>query len=71
MSINFLVLGGYGYFVWPAFIFAFLNFYILYAKTLNKLKKQEQLYINEFNQAHPINIKTVNLKKNLSKSLIF
>jgi len=43
-------LNGYGQFVWPAFIFTFLNCYLLYVQTIKELKKQEKLLLNELKQ---------------------
>ena len=44
MISNFFVLGGYGFFVWPAFVFTFSCFFLLYINTSKELKKQENLY---------------------------
>ena len=50
MNIEFLVLGGYGLFVWPAFIFTFASFFLLYLRTRKELKKQEKMFFIEFKQ---------------------
>ena len=39
MSFEFLILNGYGVFVWPAFIFTFICFFALYLKTSKELLK--------------------------------
>jgi len=44
MDLNIFILGGYGQYVWPAFVFAFLCCFSLYFKTKKELKKQEKLY---------------------------
>ena len=50
MELKLLILGGYGQFVWPAFIFTFVSFFLLYIKTKNELKKLEKVYMNELEQ---------------------
>ena len=50
MNIELLVLGGYGQFVWPAFIFTFVSCFLLYLKTKKELKKQEKMFLIEFKQ---------------------
>jgi len=71
MNINFLILGEYSFFVWPAFIFAFLSFFILYLKISKKFKKQEKLYLEEFGQEQYIQIKTNHPKEIFSKKAFF
>ena len=48
MDLNFLVLDGYGQFVWPAFIFTVVSCFVLYAKTKKEFKKQEKIYLQEY-----------------------
>ena len=50
MNIELLVLGGYGQFVWPSFIFTFVSCFLLYLKTKKELKKQEKMFLIEFKQ---------------------
>ena len=45
MNLELLVLGGYGQFVWPAFIFTFVSCFLLYLKTKKELKKQEEKFL--------------------------
>tara|TARA_B100001123_G_C15309204_1_gene1023748 strand:+ start:287 stop:514 length:228 start_codon:yes stop_codon:yes gene_type:complete len=75
MIQDLFLLNGYGQFVWPAFIFAFLSCYLLYAKTLNEFKKQQILFLREFKQAKNSEIvirsKEKTVKKNLSQDLVF
>jgi len=47
MDLSIFILGKYSYFVWPAFIFAFLSCFYLYVKTKKKLKKYDKLYLAE------------------------
>ena len=49
MDIDLLFLGGYGHFVWPAFIFTFASCFLLYLKTSKELKLQEKKLLSEFN----------------------
>ena len=56
MLSEFLTLGGYGQFVWPAFIFTFASFTALYMKTKMELDKQEKIYSAEFKEAKTIKI---------------
>ena len=51
-------LGGYGQFVWPAFIFTFVSCSYLYFKTRAELKKQEKIFLNEFSQLRAEKVKT-------------
>ena len=63
MIMDLIYLGGYGQFVWPAFIFTFLSCFFLYLKTKWELQKQEKIYINEFKKLRTLEIKTVEAKK--------
>ena len=42
------ILGGYGVFVWPSFIFTLATCFIFYLKTKKELKKQEKIFLSEF-----------------------
>ena len=55
MNFDTFILGGYGQFVWPAFIITFSFFYILYLKTQKEFKRQEKIYSKEFNQIKNLN----------------
>ena len=70
MNIEFLVLGGYGSFVWPAFIFAFVSCFLLYIKTKKEFKKQEKMFLIEFKQI-PVRKIEVAEQKKLSKEVLF
>ena len=63
-------LGGYGQFVWPAFIFTFISCFILYLRTKKEFQKQEKMYISEFKQLQTTKIKITKRKEVLSGSLI-
>ena len=69
MNIEFLVLGGYGQFVWPAFIFTFVSCFLLYLKTKKELKKQEKMFLIEFKQIPTRKIEVAK-QKELSKEVL-
>ena len=69
MNIELLVLGGYGQFVWPAFIFTFVSCFLLYIKTKKELKRHEKMFLIEFNQM-PITKIEVAKQKELLKEVL-
>ena len=71
MNLEFLILGGYGQFVWPAFIFTFVSCFALYVKTKKEFQKQEKFFLKEFKQIQTEKIETVKEKEALSGSPIF
>ena len=71
MNFELLILGGYGQFVWPAFIFTFVSCFVLYVKTKKEFQKQEKIFLKEFKQKQTEKIETVKEKEALSGSPIF
>ena len=71
MNLELLILGGYGQFVWPAFIFTFVSCFFLYIKTRKEFQKQEKFFLKEFKQMQTEKIETVKKKEALSGSPIF
>ena len=71
MGLDFLILGGYGQFVWPAFICTFVICFVLYLKTKKEFQKQEKIFLSEFKQAKVARIETANKEEILSGSPIF
>ena len=71
MNLELLILGGYGQFVWPAFIFTFVSCFSLYIKTKKEFQKQEKIFLKEFKQMQTENIETAKEKEVLSGSPIF
>ena len=69
MNIEFLVLGGHGQFVWPAFIFTFVSCFLLYIKTKRELKRQEKMFLIEFKQIPIAKIEVAKQKELLKKVL--
>ena len=70
MNLELLILGGYGQFVWPAFIFTFVSCFFLYIKTKKEFQKQEKIFLKEFKQMQTEKIETVKEKEALSGSPI-
>ena len=71
MNLELLILGGYGQFVWPAFIFTFVSCFSLYIKTKKEFQKQEKIFLKEFKQMQTEKIETAKEKETLSGSPIF
>ena len=69
MSIELLFLGGYGQFVWPAFIFTFVSYFLLYLKTKKDLIRQEKMFLIEFKQM-PIAKTEITKQKELLKGVL-
>ena len=67
--MEFLVLDGYGIFVWPAFIFAFVSCFLLYLKTKKEFKRQEKMFLIEFKQI-PVKKNEVSKQRKLSKEVL-
>ena len=75
MIKDFIILNGYGYFIWPAFIFTFFCCAALYFKTMKKYRKYENLFHSEFTKVNVVESKAVKekefVKKTLSSNPIF
>ena len=69
MILDYLTLGGYGEFVWPAFIFTFVCCFLLYLKTKKELKRQEKMFLIKFKQKPIIKIEVTKQRK-LSKEVL-
>ena len=69
MSIDMIFFNGYAEFVWPAFMFTFLSFSILYIKTKKELNKQENIYLKEYKHVSTIKIKSVKEKEIIEQAL--
>ena len=66
MNLELLILGGYGQFVWSAFIFTFVSCFSLYVKTKKEFQKQEKMFLKEFKQIKTEKIETTKNKEVLS-----
>ena len=71
MNLELLILGGYGQFVWPAFIFTFVSCFSLYVKTKKEFQKQEKIFLKEFKQIQTEKNEIAKEKESLSGSPIF
>tara|TARA_B100000686_G_C16129372_1_gene636570 strand:- start:279 stop:503 length:225 start_codon:yes stop_codon:yes gene_type:complete len=69
MNLEFFILGGYGQFVWPAFIFSFVSCTVLFIKAKKELKVQEKMYLTECAEPVTIKIETTREKKIIEKAL--
>jgi len=63
MIIELLILGGYWYFVWPAFIFTFGSFLILFIRTKKELIRLEKIYLKESKDAQSMQTEEIRGKK--------
>ena len=63
MHQELFILGGYGYFVWPSFIFTLVTCFLYYMKTRKELKKQEKAFISEFKYSNVTSTNTFKEKK--------
>ena len=70
MSLELLFLGGYGQFVWPAFIFTFVSYFLLYLKTKKELKRLEKMYLIEFKQKPIARVEVVRRREFLKEILL-
>ena len=71
MYLEFLILGGYGQFVWSAYIFTFVSCFTLYVKIKREFQKQEKMFLKEFNQMQNEKMETTKKKEVLSGSPIY
>ena len=70
MNLELFILGGYGYFVWPAFMFTFVSCFVFYLKTNKAFQKEEKIFLREFKQIQEVKNKTVKKQEALSNALI-
>ena len=71
MFSEIIILGGYGQFVWPAFIFTFTILLAYYLSVKKEFKKIEKVFLSEFSQSYTVKIKTLKEKEGLSTRPIF
>jgi heme exporter protein D len=70
MNLELFILGGYGHFVWPAFMFTLVSCFVFYLKTNKTFQKEEKIFLREFKQIQEIKIKKVKKQEALSDALI-
>ena len=68
MESNLFTLGGYGQFVWPAFIFTFSICLTLYLRTSKQLEKQEKMYFTEHKEVQMEKIKVLKEHKGIQEA---
>ena len=69
MNLELFILGGYGHFVWSAFIFTLASCSVLYLKTNKELQKQEKMFLSEYEELHATKIKSTEEKKTTKEVL--
>ena len=69
MNTELFILNGYGQYVWPAFIFTFIICFSLYIKTRKEYRKQEKMFLKEFEQAKTIKTEIAQIKETRKKAL--
>ena len=69
MNLELFILGGYGQFVWTAFIFSFVSCLYLYLKTRVAYKKYEKIYLSEFRSMEIEKIKFKKRKESTEEAL--
>jgi len=69
MILEYLILDGYGQFVWPAFIFAFVSCTALYLKTKKELQNQEKLFFSKYGELQTSKINISEEEKIIKKAL--
>ena len=70
MDLEFFILGGYGQFVWSAFIFTFVSCVVLYIKTKKELQKQEKIFLKEYGKLQPAEVKDCQRKEDYQRSIV-
>ena len=55
--INVLLMNGYGFFVWSAFVFTLINFFLLYIIINRQLVKENKKFELKFNHLEKIKYK--------------
>ena len=69
MGIELFNLGGYGYYVWPAFMFTIVSCFYLYLRTKTELKKSEKMFSSEFSKLNLTKIKVAKHRESAEKVL--
>ena len=64
MNLEFFILGGYGQYVWPAFIFTFISFATLYRISRKELQKHEKLFLAEYKEIKAVSYTHLTLPTN-------
>ena len=70
MNLELFILGGYGHFVWTAFMFTLVSCFIFYLKTNKTFQQEEKIFLREFKQIQEIKIKIAKKQEALSNAII-
>ena len=70
MSLEFFIMGGYGHFVWPAFMFTLVSCFVFYLKTNKTFQKEEKIFLREFKEIQEIKVTKAKKQEVLSDALI-
>ena len=70
MNLELFIMGGYGHFVWPAFMFTLISCFVFYLKTNKTFQKEEKIFLREFKQIQEIKITKAKKQEALSDALI-
>jgi len=70
MNLELFILGGYGHFVWPAFMFTLVSCFVFYLKTNKTFQKEEKIFLREFKKIQEIKIKIAKKQEALSNAII-
>ena len=70
MNLELFILGGYGHFVWPAFMFTLVSCFVFYLKTNKTFQKEEKIFLREFKEIQEIKITKAKKQEVLSDALI-
>jgi heme exporter protein D len=57
MILEFIYFNEYGIFIWPAFFFTFISCLVLFLKSKKEYKKQEKLFLEQFQTTQIIKTK--------------
>ena len=69
MNLNIFTMGGYGLYVWSAFLFAFLVCLVLFLKTRKSLLKLEKDYKEEVKKLSAEQVETLS-KAKISRDIL-
>ena len=67
MNLEFFILGGYGQFVWPAFIFSFASCTFFLVKVKKELRKYEKMYHSKYGKLDTIETSSAQKVKSVRK----
>tara|TARA_S200000501_G_scaffold258670_1_gene242455 strand:- start:3177 stop:3410 length:234 start_codon:yes stop_codon:yes gene_type:complete len=60
MNLDLLIMSGYGFYVWSAFIFTLFNFFVLYKITSKQFDKEYAKFVKKYNSLNQNQITLAN-----------